>query len=106
MKVAILSVVFAFLGAVSFFAPSVVRADQDEVVCAAVFPCKADGTVPAPYNQGACAAAYEDMCRPYAHCAEICKSQCINQTERLVQRNQKLRRQLRLVKQRLLRASR
>ena len=106
MKAAILSVVFTFLAVFSALIPSVVRADQDEIVCAAVVPCEPDGTVQPPYNQGPCASAYEAMCRPYADCAGFCDDQCKNETLQLVQRNQKLKRQLRLVKQRLLRAGR
>lgn len=46
------------------FTGSDVRAD--DLVCAAVLPCNADGSVQAPYSQGACAARYARDCT-FAH---------------------------------------
>jgi hypothetical protein len=39
-----------------------VRADEGEVVCATIVPCNPDGTVFAPYDQGACAPLYRSQC--------------------------------------------
>ena len=45
-----------------FASPAFAESDDDVVVCAAVHPCNADGTVMAPYNKGECAARYALEC--------------------------------------------
>jgi len=85
------------LFSISLFATALLAAPlaaADDVVCPAVFPCNADGSVQPPFNKGDCAPFFAEMCRPYAYCEILCE----NTKEDLMRRNRRLRRELRVLK--------
>lgn len=72
---------------------------EDGVVCAAIYPCNEDGSVQSPYNEGACAEYYRDMCSG----SEVQKEgdgllQCEIARAQLTRTNKRLKKQLRAVK--------
>ena len=91
----LLSLVFA-----SVFDPQSVKA-EDEVLCAAVLPCDEDGSVMPPYDRGACASYYRELCTQYA-IEQLGDRVAVCTVEKgdLEKQNRRLRRQLRAVKNR------
>ena len=78
---------------------------DDDTVCAAVMPCNPDGSVQAPFDSGNCAPLYQRQCltQKANELAEQVE-QCINASDRRVQRYRRairaLRRELRSARRR------
>lgn len=69
--------------------------EGEEPLCAAVHPCNPDGSVYAPFNQGACAERYALECaRQLADEKDLSAlfNQCVADREHLARRTQKLKR--------------
>jgi hypothetical protein len=78
-------------------APSAANAD-DQIVCAQIMPCQADGSVLPPYDQGGCGAYYALICaKQYAEQNKN-YNLCISALDQVKAENDKFRKHIKLLK--------
>lgn len=88
------------LASTALIAPTVAHA-KDEVVCAAVVPCSAQTNweVAAPFNAGACASVYEQVCQNQkSNELSLSLNQCSTSTKSLQDQVNRLKAQVRKLK--------
>lgn len=89
----------ALSGLSGLFAVKPVLAEDNDVLCAAVLPCDADGNVLPAFNQGACAEVYATQCANLASAQLGDKlNSCQDRTSDLEKQINKLQRQVRNLK--------
>ena len=89
------------LASTALIAPNAAHAKGEDVVCAAVVPCSAETNweVAAPYNAGACAATYEQVCQSQkSNELSLSLNACSSSTTNLQSQIKKLKAQVRKLK--------